>query len=371
MRKIGTISLNINTEDLNYGAILHSWAFQQVLNSYGIQNEIIDYITPHLEKYNRKYPTWNYIKEGKYYLGTMSLLRLISHAKRYEKFENFKQKHLKISPVSYTNKSLSTASLDYDTLVCESDVIWSPGFFNGGFDPAFFLALPSMKKMHKVAYAASMANANLSSEQIKLLNQLIHSLDVISVRETYAKRFIEQNCAVKATCVVDPVLLLSKCDYLPIVSKRIISEPYVLLYFPLGYSSKIIKIVKQYAKTRHVKLVELSRYPWDELLHHTILDAGVEDFLSLIYHADTVFSNSFHAVCFSLLFEKEFYAFSRTTGRKIEDICARVGVQERYLPDEFKIASPIDYTSINKRLKLLRKEGIDFIEHNIVEKCKK
>lgn len=29
--KVGTISLNINAPDFNYGAMLHSWAFQQFL----------------------------------------------------------------------------------------------------------------------------------------------------------------------------------------------------------------------------------------------------------------------------------------------------------------------------------------------------
>ena len=43
---IGTLSLNINTHDLNYGAMLHSWAFQQFLiKKYAVRTEVIDYIT--------------------------------------------------------------------------------------------------------------------------------------------------------------------------------------------------------------------------------------------------------------------------------------------------------------------------------------
>ena len=45
---IGTISINFNAPDFNYGAILHSWAFQQYLIKSGLaeKTEIIDFKMP-------------------------------------------------------------------------------------------------------------------------------------------------------------------------------------------------------------------------------------------------------------------------------------------------------------------------------------
>lgn len=76
MKKIGTISLNINTDDLNYGALPHSWAFQKFLSKYSnIYSEIIDYQGPSIEKLNLKYPAFSYLKQKKFYLVFLSMLR--------------------------------------------------------------------------------------------------------------------------------------------------------------------------------------------------------------------------------------------------------------------------------------------------------
>lgn len=277
--KIGTISLNINTHDLNYGAMLHSWAFQKFLMKYkGVETEIIDYTTPNLYGKNLKYPMWGYLKEGRIKSFVVACIRLVSHGKRFEKFEKFKKECLDISEVKYSQEKLAQEQLDYEVVFCESDVIWSPGFFGGDFDPAFFLALPSMTSAKRIAYAASMANAGFSVEQEQHFRVLLQSLDAVSCRETYAAAYTQKFCEKKVECVVDPVLLLKAEEYKTVTAPRMIAEPYLLLYFPLGYDTYIIKAAKKYAAKKHLKLVEISRFPWDKLSHKTILDAGIEEF---------------------------------------------------------------------------------------------
>ena len=48
--KIGTLSVNINTPDYNYGALLHSYAFIEYLKKLDFVEhaEVIDYITPYV-----------------------------------------------------------------------------------------------------------------------------------------------------------------------------------------------------------------------------------------------------------------------------------------------------------------------------------
>ena len=48
---VGIISFNINSATYNFGAALHSYAFQQFLNKLGIQNVIINYYAK-TTKYN-------------------------------------------------------------------------------------------------------------------------------------------------------------------------------------------------------------------------------------------------------------------------------------------------------------------------------
>lgn len=367
--RIGTISLNINTNDLNYGAMLHSWAFQKYLQKYeGIITEIIDYTTPQFYDMNLKYPMLDFIKRKDFRSSIISLARCFSHARRFDKFEKFKKEQLTISSVHYSQEMLSCEKLDYDVIVCESDVVWSPGFFGGEFDPTFFLALPSMSSARKIAYAVSMANGQFTKQQEDLFSILLKNLDAVSCRETYAAQYTQLFYEHNVPCVLDPTLLLSPQEYEPITVPRMIDEPYVLIYYPLGYDLRIIAAAKCYAKKRDLRIVELSRYPWNGLEHRTITDAGIEEFLSLIKNSEAVFSNSFHGVCFSLIFQKEFYAFSRETGKKIEDICNRLDLSSRFVQDVFIMHKPIDYLKVQETLHRLKQESIQWIEKNIMMK---
>ena len=224
-----------------------------------------------------------------------------------------------------------------------------------------------MKKMKKVAYSASLGNASFSEEEEKNFIELLENVDCISCRETYASEYIRKITGRNVYDVVDPVLLLSSDEYMDIVSEPIIKEAYVLLYMPIEYNYSIVSEVKKYAKSRGLKLVELSVYPWDKILHKTITDAGVGDFLSLIKNAEIVFSNSFHAVCFSVIFRKEFYAFSRRTGKKIEDICSKFDLKERYLESKIEIAPKIDYGLVYNKLAHLKEESMEYIVRELIK----
>lgn len=364
--KIGTISLNINTHDLNYGAMLHSWAFQKYLQKHHIETEIIDYTTPSLYNKNLKYPTWDLLKERKLKSAIASIFRFSSHANRFEKFESFKRRELSISSTHYSQAMLSKAYLDYDVIVCESDVVWSPDFFGEKFDPTFFLALPSMNSARKVAYAVSIADGIYSPELVFSFSNLLKNLDAISCRETYAAEYTQRYYSKPVSCTLDPVFLLTADDYKSITASPIIKDPYILMYFPVGYDKRIFHAAKRYAEKRHAKLVEISRYPWDMAKNTTFTEAGIQEFLSLIQHADAVFSNSFHAVCFSIIFEKNFYAFSRKNGNKINDLCKRLNLQDYFFQNEFQEAAPVNYGKLNPIVNHFRTESMRWIEENIL-----
>ena len=367
--KIGTISLNINTHDLNYGAVLHSWAFQKHLQKFSnVETEVIDYITPQFYDKNLKFPVLDLLQQGKIKSSVVSAVRLFSHAKRFDKFQDFVAHNFDVSAEKYSQEKLNQAKLPYDVVICESDVIWSPEFFGGDFDPAFFLQLDSMKNMVKIAYSPSMANGKLTKEQEEKLKYLTKDLDCISARETYTAAYLQKICKRDVDCVLDPVFLLNAEEYDKITAKRMIPEPYLLLYFPLEHNVEIIKCAKKYAKEHGLKLVELSRYPWDRLSHTTITDAGIEEFLSLIKYADMVFSNSFHAVCFSMIFGREFFGFSRRTGLKIKDICERLQVPERFIEISNNNNLPsekVDYVKLNKILAKEIENSKSFIQKSI------
>lgn len=351
--KIGTISLNINAPDFNYGAVLHSWAFQQFLLSLDNvkYTEIIDYTMPSLEGQNLAKPLITALKKMRIKTMFRQIKTLGIYKERYKKFSNFEKKYMQISAKKYTQKTLEKESLDYQCIVCESDVIWAPGFSGGHFDKTFFLALDSMRKMNKVAYAPSMSDGELSSEQVKELEELLKYPDYISCRESYEKDILEKYTDKEITHVLDPVMLLNAKDYYLICDKPIIEDSYLLLYLPVDDNDKLRQYARKYAKKYGLKILEISTkqvtyYKEDEIC---LGAAGVEEFLSAIRYSNIVFTNSFHAICFSIIFNVQFYAFSRAYAGKVKDICKIFELENRYFSnDVFKECENIDFDNVNK-----------------------
>lgn len=118
---------------------------------------------------------------------------------------------------------------------------------------------------------------------------------------------------------------------------------------------------REYANKRSLELFEITL---DVFRHDTadvlIKDASVEDFLSGIKHAEIVFTDSFHALCFSLLFHKPFYAFSRKLfNGRVEDILRMTGLYDRYVSPDASCEScgSIDWERIDSLLAEKRKES--------------
>lgn len=359
---VGTISLNINTPDFNYGAMLHSWAFQQYLlkQDYIDATEIIDYIMPVLEGYSRKWPIISSIVHFHAKTAIQYILTYKPYREKLTKFEAFICKNLIVSKDKYTQRKLNAARLPYDTVICESDVIWAPGFSGAHFDKSFFLALDSMNGMNRIAYAPSMANGDLSLEQGQELCELLKYVDHISCRESYERNILKKYTEKSVTHVLDPVMLLSEDEYASITAERLIKDKYILLYLPVDDNESLRKYAKAYATKYNLIILEISTklLSKDTEGYKCLATAGIEDFLAGIKYAECVFTNSFHAICFAVIFHRDFYAFSRTYAGKVKDICKVLGLKERYFPDDnFVEMEPIEYAVVDTRLMELKESS--------------
>lgn len=90
-------------------------------------------------------------------------------------------------------------------------------------------------------------------------------------------------------------------------------------------------------------------------------------FLSAIKNATGILATSFHAVAFSILFKKQFYALKTTDGKDIRyiNLLDVLGIPQRVieLDELFTINdSPIDYRNVDERLDRLRTESIEYLK---------
>lgn len=138
-----TISVNINSPDYNYGAMLHSWAFQQfLLKNPNIEKvEIIDYITPYLQRYNFMWQIVSMARKHPF-IALKTAMAYPTYVCRKNKFKAFVNEHITKTNIKYTQSSLNKADLSmYDAIMCESDVIWSPQLTRNVLTPVFLRVL--------------------------------------------------------------------------------------------------------------------------------------------------------------------------------------------------------------------------------------
>ena len=181
------------------------------------------------------------------------------------------------------------------------------------FDRLFFLDNPKADT-GRIAYAASLGCSNLQPSQIEYLRSVLMKFEAISVREADAVEMLKP--LYKDTVLVcDPVFLLSRNEWEKLLPSLKHNKKYIYCHF-ISNNRSYRKIVSKFA-VKHGYMIESIPHPshlnfsdyFTGFSKET--DAGPLEFLELIKNAEYVFTDSFHCVAFSCIFEKQVFAFQR------------------------------------------------------------
>ena len=357
----GILSLNIYQKDNNWGSLLQSWALQQVLIHEGIESQIVDYKPNNLKINTAKYPilyNWpiksvyiNFVKDS------------MNFYRRDKKFKKFIRDHYTVSK-KCNKKTLS--SLKVDGFITGSDIIWNEKFWNG-IEPAYFCDCVGMDKKINMSYAPSMGAEGFSNETLRFLPKLLENYKYLSIRELSRVDFLQEFTEKRVYHTIDPTLLLSSKDYDQITSDRLVSDEYILVYC-VGQDEKLIYQAIDYAKRHDLKIVTIKCVPSKKFVHPDVIcfdDAGVEEWLSLIKYADCIFTTSFHASIFSVIYKKQFYSiYTEFSKDKICGLLDMLGiVNKSFYKDDYQIEKLeyIDYIDVYSRLKIKQQDSLDFL----------
>lgn len=372
--KVGIFSYNKYSLYMNFGAALHSFAFQKALEKKGIESAIVDYRSKHVEDFdfNNLFLTdfrRGKIKGAKSFI--TSLINTGSLRTKYKKFLRFYENHCIMysdnGSAFYYSRFLTGDynNFPFSTVVCESDVTWSP-LTNEGFDRVLFFDFECFESINKVAYSPSISNTVLTDEQESEFKRLLGNYDSLSSREDDTAKYVTELVSRPCAWVLDPVLLLTLDDYRPYIQDMQF-EGYVLLYNCMKNDKNLIKQAQELATEKNLKLIEISDYNQNKFQYgHTVLtNLGIEEFLGMFNNATYIVTNGFHGACFALIFNKEFYLFARDgLDIKIRSLLRMVNLESRYVPLGGAIdvsKPPIDYQSVNSRLAEERKSSFNYI----------
>ena len=382
---IGIISINMYTKGLNFACPLHTYAFQQFLLRNGVETTVIDYKPVYYGTYDLRHPADFYERlcEARVRANNLEGLdeliekrdgyKALYHERevRYDKFQKFIDTRYIKTERCYDSDLLEVEDPGFDCYICATDVIWKKEP-NKGFDRGFFLASKAMENKKKIAYAASRGVFFAENEHDE--SQFFHyvnDIDFIGVREESLKDYIEEGTGRQVAMVLDPVMLNERSFYDEIAQKPSVDN-YLFVYYVMEQARDTLDQAVAYARAHNLRIVELTDRPLPQgrLSHIDDVeviyryDVGIEEWLGYFKYADVVFTNSFHASCFSILFEKEFFVGSRN-GDKVTNVLRQFGLSDRRFNRDTDLLgnppAPIDYEVVGKLLEEKRAESAAWI----------
>lgn len=291
--KVGIVTF---TEGYNYGNKLQNYALLTYLqNNFPCEVKTVNNCVAQgsrLEK-ARILLTWA-VPSKKHYMYWKRLLR----------FKAFNEKYL-----NFTSEKLTENTKDFsevDCFVCGSDQIWNPHYY-GNID-LLTGKLPVPKR--SVSYAASFGVNEIPNDKKVAFSKAIGNLEAISVREEQGLNICRELGFKDGRVNIDPTFLLSKNEWIKVIRKpnKQLPSKYVVTYFLGNIEKAVDNKIKNYCRENNLERIDLNSVKalkW--------FDITPFEFLYLIKNATFVFTDSFHASVFSIIFGKNFLTAERTT----------------------------------------------------------
>ena len=84
-----------------------------------------------------------------------------------------------------------------------------------------------------------------------------------------------------------------------------------------------------------------------------------QEFLSYIYYADAVFTDSYHGILFSMYFNKQFWTNNK--GNRILSLLDYLDLKHCLIENDKEFKNIVQYSDVNIKLDKLRNSGINYL----------
>lgn len=346
----------INT--LNYGAELQAYALTHLVSLLGYDAELVNYNCSSVSKRETpRLPGFGDLSNPKRFVG--QLMKYPELKERAKGFEKFTKNYI---PVGTKVKNASDILNLYDRVIVGSDQVWCPQIT--GCDMTYVLDGKHREGQRIISYAASFGDKMFPKKCVDYFSTALLRFDALSVREERGLEILASLGITDAVVSIDPTLLLVKNEWEKFVKHPTnLSHKYVLAYV-VSERDQTIQYAKQAATKLGVDLLYIDAYSGRPVPGaRNVGDVAPDAFLSLIHDAELVVTSSFHGLCFSVLFNKEFrYSLStKKQNSRLYNLALQLGV-EHYDIENTNLSDRIDYVETNRRMGQYRDESIDYLK---------
>lgn len=364
--KIGILTLPFNN---NYGGFLQAYALMTVLKHLKHEPTLL-YRRP-----NRYEPSYAF--KIKFFL--KNIISSIIDRKKYpfiwrqEVYYKYRGKNMhtflnkyiipRTEPLYSSEELKLVCKNKFDAIIVGSDQVWRPDYVDEILD--YFLEFAVEFDVKRIAYAASFGTAEnkFSDVQSVRCGDLLSMFDAISVRENSGIDLInKKSWNVKTVaCVLDPTMLLPIDIYENIIKGVETADGGLFCYVLDSNVNSLLAInnLSRILKLRVNKISDIQR-------GRSVLPS-VEEWLSNIYNADYVITDSFHGMIFSIIFNKEFAVFvnQERGADRFYSILSKLDLNNRIINSADNISclasNKIDWEMVNQKINYLRDKSIHFL----------
>lgn len=266
-----------------------------------------------------------------------------------------------------------------------SDQLWR-SMFVGGSD--FYTCLDWVSdSKYKMSYGTSFGVNKFENEGgiRKKFEIYLRRFQRISVREKSGCELLKNEFQLDSVHVLDPVLMCDRKHYdeLALNGKdRVPAGSYVGAYILDPSDTKqtaIEKLAGKFFEDRHMVIYDAMEHidgKCKEMSVKGVAHACVEEWLAMISGCDFFVTDSFHGVCFALIFQKNFAVVFHNSWRgieRIQDILQLTGLEEHLLQefDEEKLLKlcekNVDYEVVNQKLSKERERSEAWLKEALEE----
>lgn len=329
---------------LNYGSVLTYYALYETVRSMGFDALMI----------NKPDFLWT-----------------SRYAERNSMANKFIYKHCNVSNIRKGKYGWNDLNNFCDTFIVGSDVVWNYQICGKEAGQFFFLDFVNDTKK-KIAVASSFGTGYDAPEEDRILSEYyIGKFDHISVRETEAVDICSSKFGVKPDKIMDPVFMCDKSIYskLADAAEHKESGEFLSTYI-LGPDATKASILQSVSELLGLPLKNIPNPNNPESFGSltglpSLKDQSVEDWIYHIKESSFFIGDSFHGLCFALIFEKPFLIVvnSHISGLcRFTTLLKMVGLENRLMysdKDSFNdkkqiISQPINYERVGS---ILRTEG--------------
>ena len=370
----------------NYGTKLQAYAVQKKLSQLGFNSEIIIYNS---RKDTRARIVIKKLFSPQKIKGRIDSMRNRANLKSYRIDELTSKRNRAINSLDNRLYSLTPEISGYNNLkkytqkhsaiICGSDQVWNPEAIEAGFTSVEFIS-----GIPKIAFSPSFGVSSIPPKMMRRYKRFLNDFTALSSREARGAQIIREITGRVVKVTADPTLTLDKetweefCSYSNLV---IPSFPYIFCYL-LGDNAEHRKAIKKLSEITGYKVVSLPHFKGYAKSDKGFADVELyevnpADFVLLIANAQFICTDSFHGTVFSIIFHKQFFVFERysaddvkSTNNRIQSLLSLLDSEDRIIKEcleiEGKYNNTIDYTAVDQRLSLIRRETDQYLQHAMV-----